>query len=557
MGKIYRCHKCEKSVTDVRKMGEAIFCVSCAMKLQQVINKATQRLKIECPKFFRIAPREPSRPTSPRVPRGSTTPTVKSKREGFGRASKTKRRNRTPPVKKPAPTTSVSQLKKFFDMQKRELADTKREIKLRAYGRKPEPKSKETKSKSSKNEKKRVTKRADAMKSFTAVPKIARKAMESVEKRAITPKPGTASKNSLKKPSKPAPGEDDDLASLIEAMRAHKMGETSAIQSAAKDKKVLQRFELKYSIQDDMELGSGLTAVVKLCVENSSRKEYAVKIISKQNSSLDTETFRQEIKIMAKMKHENIIGMVDFFETTDFIYIVQELAYGGELFDRILDQKQFSEKDASHITKQMLSALAYMHDQGIVHRDMKPENILYSSFDENASIKISDFGFAKDTSEGDSLLTQQLGTQGYCAPEVFSGHPYDSSCDIWSLGVIVYILLCGTPPFVAIDEEEALNRPFWTYVNEMQKVQDKKVEFPGESWKKMSSDAKNFLTLALTIDPKKRPSASKLLKHTWIEGSNQTTSNLIGAVTGGAPFALDRPQDFVRARFEKRQSVCE
>jgi len=231
-----------------------------------------------------------------------------------------------------------------------------------------------------------------------------------------------------------------ELDDLKEQMRAFKRSQTSAIKSAAKDKQVLYNFESKYSIQDDIELGSGLTAVVKLCVDNITKIEYAAKIISKANSSLDVEIFHKEVKIMERMKHPNIIGMVDCFETTEFIYIVQEVAYGGELFDRILEQKQFSEKDASEITKQILSALVYMHSKGIVHRDLKPENILYSSFKEDASVKISDFGFATEGIDG---LTQQLGTQGYCAPEVFSGFPYDSKCDIWSLGVIVYILISG------------------------------------------------------------------------------------------------------------------
>jgi len=251
------------------------------------------------------------------------------------------------------------------------------------------------------------------------VPVVVKRAMEFAENRAADTS-GISNNINLK----------SELEELKNQMRALKDEQTSAIKKQAKDSKVLLAFEHKYSIQDEIELGSGLTAVVKLCVDNITRKEYAAKIISKANSSLDVEIFRREIDIMAKMRNENIIQMIDFYETTDFIYIVQELAYGGELFDRILDQKQFSEKDAMSLTKQMLSALQYMHAKGIVHRDLKPENLLYSSFDEGASLKISDFGFAKDTTGGIDL-SEQLGTQGYAAPEVFSGKTYDAKCDIW------------------------------------------------------------------------------------------------------------------------------
>mmetsp|Transcript_43807 Transcript_43807/g.72773 ORF Transcript_43807/g.72773 Transcript_43807/m.72773 type:complete len:198 (+) Transcript_43807:1440-2033(+) len=195
-----------------------------------------------------------------------------------------------------------------------------------------------------------------------------------------------------------------------------------------------------------------------------------------------------------------------------------------------------------------------MHSKGIVHRDLKPENILYSSFDEDASVKISDFGFATEGIDG---LTQKLGTQGYCAPEVFSGFTYDSKCDIWSLGVIVYILISGLPPFIDLDEEEeteALNVPFWIYVNRMQEVQDKEVKFKGNVWKKVSSDAKEFLTAALQINPKKRACASDLMRHTWMTGRNHKTNNLIPDVMGVAPLTLSRPQDFVRSRFDKPKS---
>jgi len=563
-------------------MGGEIYCVPCATKMQNQLNLATQRikrLKIKNPKFFSLAPRRKtgSRPPSP--------PALSSKSMTFS-FSNTKskdldvkngdKKSVTPKAgfvpTRIAKTTSVNKLRKFFELQKKDAIELERELqRVRSAVNTPTKPSRPDDAeattsqqplaqnlptswsspdvKLAPDDEKAVLKdgrRGErnpliSVSGKKSVPKIVSKAMEFTEERA-------------KEEKRKGPNGQDDLDDLKAQMRAFKLSQTKAIKSAAKDKQVLYKFESKYSIQDDIELGSGLTAVVKLCVDNISKAEYAVKIISKANSSLDTQTFHREIKIMEKIDHDNIIKMVDYFETTDFIYIVQEVAYGGEMFDRILEKKHLSEKDAAVLAKQMLSALVYMHSKGIVHRDLKPENILYCSFEEDSPIKISDFGFA--TEEGsDGGLTQALGTQGYCAPEVFSGKPYDSKCDIWSLGVIVYILLSGLPPFIDFDDKEeelqAMNQPFWIYVNQMQQVQDKKVAFTAETWKSISTDAKEFLAAALQIDPKARPTASDLLKHVWIIGSNHTTNNLIPAVTEAAPLTLSRPQDFVRARFEK------
>eukprot|EP00467_Chlorarachnion_reptans_P005105 CAMPEP_0114529260 /NCGR_PEP_ID=MMETSP0109-20121206/24727_1 /TAXON_ID=29199 /ORGANISM="Chlorarachnion reptans, Strain CCCM449" /LENGTH=513 /DNA_ID=CAMNT_0001711625 /DNA_START=251 /DNA_END=1790 /DNA_ORIENTATION=- len=511
-------------------------------------TKRIRRLKITNPKLFSLAPR--GNPKICKGIRGSLNlkPQGDLKRQTCAKPSQT-----TAHQPRVAPTNSVSKLKRFFD-KKREAME--KEVKSRPAAsspahkfakffeqptsitskpRKPgKPKRKAPKptqwsehtspspsqlSRHPEPERTNVPKYPtdasgkEKKSSKDRVPAIVHKAMEFTERRASV----TA---------------DIELGDLKSQMRAFKKSQAKAIKSAAKDKEVLYDFESKYSIQDEIELGSGLTAVVKLCVDNVTRQEYAVKIISKANSALDVETFRQEIEIMEKMRHPNIIKMIDYFETTDFIYIVQEVAYGGELFDRILEQKQFSEKDAAALTKQMLSALVYMHNKGIVHRDLKPENILYSSFKDDALLKISDFGFASDTSSG-APLTQKLGTQGYCAvteyytdsiwtnfvqPEVFSGKPYDSKCDIWSLGVIVYILLSGLPPFIDLDAEdeiEALNQPFWIYVNQMQQVQNEKVAFTAEVWKRISKDAREFLCCALQIDAKERPTANELLNHCW------------------------------------------
>jgi len=447
-------------------MGGEIYCVNCATRMQSQLNIATQkirRLKIQNPKLFSVAPRKTIR-SQPVSPPSSTHTNFKfskslENKEGTGIQIPRSPGNEMPfaPTPRPVKTTSVKKLRKFFELQRKEKEELVSELKrVRSRHGSPtkiitpgkrgasspyqdkapeksstEPGSNLIASKKLLMSPERSTKSTDktfesksqrvsVVKAKTSsgcsqgkhkkIPSIVHKAMEFTERRAEDYHTGIVSRKSS------SSSRDSSMASelndLKEQMRAFKKSQTNAIKSAAKDKQVLYNFESKYSIQDDIELGSGLTAVVKLCVDNITKNEYAVKIISKANSSLDVEIFHKEVKIMEKMKHANIIGMVDCFETTDFIYIVQEVAYGGELFDRILEQKQFSEKDASEITKQILSALVYMHSKGIVHRDLKPENILYSSFDEDASVKISDFGFATEGIDG---LTQKLGTQGYCA----------------------------------------------------------------------------------------------------------------------------------------------
>jgi serine/threonine protein kinase len=152
------------------------------------------------------------------------------------------------------------------------------------------------------------------------------------------------------------------------------------------------------------------------------------------------------------LKHPHIVELREVFDTKKTFYMVMEFMSGGELFERIVSKSKYSEREASDVTKKIASALKFCHDKNVVHRDLKPENLLYTDHTEAADIKIADFGFAKLIAS-DKVMATACGTPGYVAPEVLNNEPYTSKVDTWSLGVIIYILLCGFPPFY--DENNA------------------------------------------------------------------------------------------------------
>jgi len=181
---------------------------------------------------------------------------------------------------------------------------------------------------------------------------------------------------------------------------------------------------------------------------------------------------------------------------------------GGELFDRIVSKGSYSEADASSVIATLCGALDYLHAKKIVHRDLKPENILYGSTAENADIKVADFGLARIVS-GKDMMKTACGTPGYVAPEILKNKGYDSGAvDLWSVGVILYILLCGFPPFY----EEELPALF-------EQILHARYDFPSPWWDNISEDAKKLVQALLTIDPKQRATAEDVLQKKWITGN--------------------------------------
>jgi len=216
------------------------------------------------------------------------------------------------------------------------------------------------------------------------------------------------------------------------------------------------------------------------------------------------------VEIMHKVDYPNCVKLFEMFETSKKLYMVLELLTGGELFDRIVAKGSYSEKEASVLIRDISGAIKYLHSIGVVHRDLKPENLLYLNPRPDSPIKITDFGLAKikgGQGTADSMTTA-CGTPGYVAPEVLKNEPYDKAVDMWSLGVILYILLCGFPPFYHESTAQLYKQ-----------IKKGEYDFPDPYWTDISQEAKNLVTCLLCVNPKKRFTAEQVLSHPWITGA--------------------------------------
>ncbi|KAG7194154.1 uncharacterized protein KQ657_004862 [Scheffersomyces spartinae] len=221
---------------------------------------------------------------------------------------------------------------------------------------------------------------------------------------------------------------------------------------------------------------------------------------------------QNEFKVLQQisMRHPNILTLIDYFETEDYIYYVTDLAKGGELFHRIIDNGSLEESSARQITAGILKVIAYLHDRSIVHRDLKAENILFQSKNPSKNqILLADFGLATIVDNGPNLL-EVCGTLSYISPEILNRQPdgYGLPIDIWAIGVIVYFMLCGYMPFdCETDEETKTAITSCDYLFE-----------PPEYWNHISVDAKDFIRQCFILDPKLRPTARDLLEHPFVTG---------------------------------------
>jgi len=299
---------------------------------------------------------------------------------------------------------------------------------------------------------------------------------------------------------------------------------TSTISTTCRVRNIKHEYYIKPRV-----LGTGYRGSVRECIDRSNGERYAVKSIPKSDSSVKSSDLAHETILLKEMKHRSIVQLIDVYEDDDYLHIVTDLCKGGELFDKIVEKKSnaddgapcFEEGEAAGLLHQILTAVSYMHKHGIVHRDIKPENILFETTDKNSPIKIIDFGLARKHfgNRGEPPMSNIVGTPYYIAPEVL-GRKYDKSCDLWSIGVLTYILLCGYPPFNGANTNELHDS-----------VRRGKYNFPAEDWSGVSLEAMNFIRRLLQMDPGQRMTAEEALDHPWMTRHvNTNTDEAIDAV---------------------------
>ena len=254
------------------------------------------------------------------------------------------------------------------------------------------------------------------------------------------------------------------------------------------------------------ELGKGSYGQVFRCQNKINGNVYACKKMSKKKIK-NKDQFKTEINLLRATDHPNIIKLYEIYEDNKYIYLIMEECSGGEFFDslakRAKEKKMYTEKECAKIFKQILEAVNYLHAHGVCHRDLKPENILFSNVADDSCLKLIDFGLSK-VIEGDKNLKGAVGTTFYMAPEVITGN-YNEKCDIWALGVILYIMLCGKPPFYSQNEEELKKN-----------ICSMKYTFDYPEFKKVSQDAIDLIKKIL-VPPEKRLSAAEILQTPWIK----------------------------------------
>lgn len=263
--------------------------------------------------------------------------------------------------------------------------------------------------------------------------------------------------------------------------------------------KITDSYEL-----DAKSIGKGTYGDVSKAKHKLTGNYRAVKKIPRSKIK-NWDRFLTEVKILQQLDHPHVIKLYEYFEEKNDVYLVTELCQGGELFDRIIEKEYFDEEQAAHVFRQVLMALNYCHTENIVHRDLKPENFLFMSKENENDLKIIDFGLSKILHAGKlQRMKTRAGTPYYISPEVLAGN-YDVSCDMWSAGCILYILLCGYPPFYGDDNNEILAS-----------VQTGEYDFDGEEWDEVSNEAKDLIK-KLICKPERRLSAQEALNHKWVK----------------------------------------
>ncbi|KAF7142011.1 hypothetical protein RHSIM_Rhsim06G0012400 [Rhododendron simsii] len=273
----------------------------------------------------------------------------------------------------------------------------------------------------------------------------------------------------------------------------------------------------------DKELGRGQFGITYLCTEKSSGLKYACKSISRRKlvTDKDIEDVRREIAMLEHLSGQpNIVEFKGAYEDRSNLHLVMELCSGGELFDRITKQGSYSEKEAARIGRQVVNVVHVCHFMGVMHRDLKPENFLLVSREEDAPLKATDFGLSVFIEDG-KVYADIVGSAYYVAPEVLKRN-YGKEIDVWSAGVILYILLSGVPPFWAETEKGIFDE-----------ILKGHIDFESSPWPSISTGAKDLIRKMLTMDPKNRITAAQAIEDPWLkEGGDASDKPLDSAVLG-------------------------
>uniref|UniRef100_A0A7S1BHL3 Calmodulin n=1 Tax=Corethron hystrix TaxID=216773 RepID=A0A7S1BHL3_9STRA len=287
------------------------------------------------------------------------------------------------------------------------------------------------------------------------------------------------------------------------------------------DKNSYSEIVEKYDGVDDGQiLGSGIAGTVRLVRHKKTGIPYAVKTIDRDlvRDEISMERLRNEIELMCTIDHHHIVRLEEVYETEKMIYMFQQLCTGGELFDRLDEQPDYhyDEPECARLVHLMLCTVRYLHSRGIVHRDLKLENFLFAN-EETSDIFLIDFGLSKHFEVGD-VQTGTVGSPYTVAPEVIQGN-YDEKCDVWSLGVITFLCLCGDAPFGGCVEGESMSQV-------RKNIMSGTFSFePEYIWQEYSDEAKDFVRSLLQVDPKKRPSVEEAQCHPWFAKHNLCKNN--------------------------------
>ncbi|KAK6126447.1 hypothetical protein DH2020_039835 [Rehmannia glutinosa] len=314
------------------------------------------------------------------------------------------------------------------------------------------------------------------------------------------------------KPSKPEENNNNtnNASNPAEGAKQNKPGHIKRVSSVGlRVESVLQRKteNLKDIYSLGRKLGQGQFGTTYYCLEKATNKEFACKTIAKRKLTTeeDVEDVRREIQIMHHLAgHPNVISIVGAYEDAISVHVVMELCSGGELFDRITQRGHYTEKKAAELARIIVGVVEACHSLGVMHRDLKPENFLFVDEEEDSPLKTIDFGLSVFFKPGETF-SDVVGSPYYVAPEVLRKH-YGQECDVWSAGVIIYILLCGVPPFW--DETEQ---------GIFEQVLKGELDFISEPWPSISESAKDLVRRMLVRDPKKRLTAHQVLCHPWVQ----------------------------------------